>query len=117
MDARGVLRALVGLSEREQEWVINIYSLYFGVEEASSRPDMEFKPEKQKKASRKGQRPYTHDERQYLNSMFVRYEGYDKTIMAAAKKLDRTTGGIEKLWDLFVNNHEGWSAWLQKGKK
>lgn len=71
-----------------------------------------------KKSSRKGQRWYTHAERQYLNNMFVRYKGYNETIVAAANFLPgRSVDAIERQWNEFVNRPHKWSEWIKGGKR
>ena len=76
-------------------------------------------PRKQEReeGNRKGNRWYTHAQRQYLNDMFVRYKGHDETIVAAAKSLDRSVSAISRQWHEFVNHPHKWSEWIKGGKK
>ena len=84
---------------------------------AAREPVVERKPEKPKENYRKENMWYTHAERQYLNKKFVRYEGYDRTIVGAADALERSVDAIERQWNEFVNRPQKWSEWIKGGKK
>lgn len=80
-------------------------------------PIREVHKQQREEGSRKGNRWYTHAERQYLNDMFVRYKGHDETIVAAAKSLDRSVSAISRQWHEFLNHPHKWSKWIKGGKK
>ena len=84
---------------------------------ATREPVVDRKPEKPKDGCRKGQRSYTHAERQYLNSVFESNLDNYQAIIQAAGKLGRTRAAIERQLHVFMNNKYTWSEWIKGGKK
>lgn len=73
--------------------------------------------QEREEGSRKGNRWYTHAERQYLNSVFESNLNNYQAIAQAAGKLGRTTGAIERQLYVFMTYPDEWAKWIQGGNK